>query len=95
MPIRIAAIDVSHWHSIYDAAYLKHLVQMEDVEVVALHDDDAEIAAKRARAIGVGAVYADHRRCSTASNRISSLRSAVTTAWRGVRMTCWIGASTS
>ncbi|AOZ01688.1 hypothetical protein BKK81_20110 [Cupriavidus sp. USMAHM13] len=60
MPIRIAAIDVSHWHSIYDAAYLKHLVQMEDVEVVALHDDDAEIAAKRARAIGVGAVYADH-----------------------------------
>jgi hypothetical protein len=24
MTIRIAAIEVSHWHAVYDAAYLRH-----------------------------------------------------------------------
>jgi hypothetical protein len=36
MTIRVAAIEVSHWHSIYDAAYLRHLVAMPDVDLVAI-----------------------------------------------------------
>jgi hypothetical protein len=35
MTIRVAAIEVSHWHALYDAAYLRHLVAMPDVELVA------------------------------------------------------------
>lgn len=60
MPVRIAAIDVSHWHSVYDAAYLKHLAHMEDVIVVAVQDADTEVAARRAAAVGGCAVYADY-----------------------------------
>ena len=36
MTIRVAAIEVSHWHALYDAAYLHHLVAMPDVELVAI-----------------------------------------------------------
>jgi hypothetical protein len=36
MTIRVAAIEVSHWHALHDAAYLRHLVAMPDVELVAL-----------------------------------------------------------
>jgi len=61
MPIRIAAIDVSHWHSVYDAAYLKQLVQMDDVELVAVQDRNLGVAANRAEAIGGCAVYDDYR----------------------------------
>jgi hypothetical protein len=32
MTIRIAAIEVSHWHALNDAAYLRHLVAMPDAE---------------------------------------------------------------
>ena len=35
MTIRVAAIEVCHWHSLYDAAYLRHLVAMPDVALVA------------------------------------------------------------
>ena len=35
MTIRVAAIEVSHWHALFDAAYLRHLVAMPDVELVA------------------------------------------------------------
>ena len=38
MTIRVAAIEVSHWHSLYDAAYLRHLVAMPDVDLVAIQD---------------------------------------------------------
>ena len=41
MTIRVAAIEVSHWHALYDAAYLRHLVAMPDVELVAIQDSDA------------------------------------------------------
>ena len=34
MTIRIAAIEVSHWHALHDAAYLRHLIAMPDVELV-------------------------------------------------------------
>ena len=40
MTIRIAAIEVSHWHALNDAAYLRHLVAMPDVELVAIQDSD-------------------------------------------------------
>jgi hypothetical protein len=49
MTIRVAAIEVSHWHALNDAAYLRHLVAMPEVELVAVQDSDAALAAKRAR----------------------------------------------
>ena len=38
MIIRVDAIEVSHWRALYDAAYLRHLVGMPDVELVAIQD---------------------------------------------------------
>ena len=55
MIIRVAAIGVGHWHSLYDAAYLRHLAAMGDVEIVGIHDGHPEIAAHRASEIGGGA----------------------------------------
>ncbi len=52
MPIRVAAIGVNHWHSLYDAAYLRQLSEMSDVQIVGIHDDSAEIAAHRANELG-------------------------------------------
>ena len=52
MTIRVAAIGVCHWHSIYDSAYLRHLAAMEDVEIVGVHDDQPDIAAHRVSEIG-------------------------------------------
>src|SRR6266705_351842 len=52
MTIRIAAIEVSHWHAVYDAAYLRHLIAMPDVELVAIQDSDADLAVKRAAEVG-------------------------------------------
>ena len=43
--MRIAAIEVSHWHSLYDAAYLRVLSALPDVELVGVHDPDAAVAA--------------------------------------------------
>jgi predicted dehydrogenase len=60
MSIRIAAIEVSHWHSLYDAAYLRHLAGMRDVEIVGLQDPSAEIAARRAAALGNPPVFTDY-----------------------------------
>ena len=54
MTIRVAAIGMCHWHSIYDSAYLRHLAAMEDVDIVGVHDDQPEIAAHRVSAIGGG-----------------------------------------
>ena len=36
MTIRIAAIGVSHWHAVHDAAYLRHLTAMPDVDLVSV-----------------------------------------------------------
>ena len=54
MTIRVAAIGVCHWHSIYDSAYLRHLAAMEDVDIVGVHDDQPDIAAHRVSEIGGG-----------------------------------------
>ena len=65
MPARIAAIGVSHWHSLYDSAYLRHLAGMPDTKLVALQDTSATIAAQRAAELGDPAVYTDYRRMLT------------------------------
>jgi len=59
--MRIAAIGVSHWHSLYDSAYLRHLAGMPDVELVGLQDNVAEIAARRAAVVGNPPVFIDYR----------------------------------
>lgn len=61
MPLRIAAIGVSHWHSLYDSAYLRHLAGMPDFELVGIQDASAEIATKRAAALGNPPVFTDYR----------------------------------
>ena len=65
MSARIAAIGVSHWHSLYDSAYLRHLAAIPDTKLVALQDTSAAIAAQRAAELGDPAVYTDYRRMLT------------------------------
>ena len=60
MSIRIAAIGVSHWHSLYDAAYLHRLARMPDVQMVGLHDPNPQIAAHRAAAVGNPPIFTDY-----------------------------------
>jgi hypothetical protein len=62
MTIRVAAIEVSHWHSLYDAAYLRHLVAMPDVELVAIQDSDAGLVARRAAEVGSPPTFTDYRK---------------------------------
>lgn len=61
MPIRIAAIGVGHWHTIHDAAYLKTLARMPEVELVGLQDADREIASARAAQFGNAPVFTNYR----------------------------------
>jgi predicted dehydrogenase len=61
MSVRVAAVEVSHWHSLHDAAYLKILADTPGVELVGLHDPSAEVAARRAAAVGHPPVFTDHR----------------------------------
>jgi len=65
VPVRVAAIGVSHWHSLYDSAYLRHLSGMRDMQLVGLHDSSAAIAAKRAAVLGDPPVFTDYRRMMT------------------------------
>jgi predicted dehydrogenase len=60
MTIRVAAIEVSHWHALNDAAYLRHLVAMPDVELVAIQDSDADLVAKRAAEVGSPPTFTDY-----------------------------------
>jgi predicted dehydrogenase len=61
MTIRIAATEVSHWHAVYDAAYLRHLIAMPDVELIAIQDSNAGLAAKRAAEVGSPLTFTDYR----------------------------------
>jgi predicted dehydrogenase len=61
MAIRVAAIEVSHWHALNDAAYLRHLVAMPDVELVGIQDSDPGLVAKRAEEVGRPPTFTDHR----------------------------------
>jgi predicted dehydrogenase len=65
MTIRIAAIEVSHWHAVFDAAYLRHLIAMPDVELIAVQDSDPGLAAKRAAEVGNVPTYTDYRKMLT------------------------------
>jgi predicted dehydrogenase len=62
MTIRIAAVEVSHWHALNDAAYLRHLLAMPDVELVAIQDSDAAIVAKRASEVKNPPTYTDYKK---------------------------------
>ena len=59
MTIRIAAIEVGHWHAVHDAAYLRHLVAMPDVALVGVQDSDAALARKRAAEAGNPPTFTD------------------------------------
>ena len=61
MTTRIAAIEVGHWHSLYDAAYLKTLVKMPDARLVGVQDPDAAMAARRAAELGDPPTFTDYR----------------------------------
>jgi len=67
MTIRIAAIEVSHWHALHDAAYLRHLITMPDVELIAIQDSDARLVARRAAEVGSPATFTDYRQMLAAT----------------------------
>jgi predicted dehydrogenase len=60
-PIRVAAIGIGHWHSLFDAAYLKALTLMAEAKLVAVHDADTALAAQRAATLGSPAVFGEYR----------------------------------
>jgi predicted dehydrogenase len=62
MTIRVAAVEVSHWHALNDASYLRHLIAMPDVQLVAVQDSDAAIVARRAAEVGNPQTFTDHRK---------------------------------
>jgi predicted dehydrogenase len=62
MTIRVAAIEVSHWHALNDAAYLRHLIAMPDVELIAIQDSDAGLVARRAAELGSPPTFTDYRK---------------------------------
>ena len=59
--IRIAAIGVGHWHSLFDAAYLKTLAGVPEVSLVGLQDLDAALAEQRAAQLGGPPTFTDYR----------------------------------
>lgn len=62
MTTRVAAVEVSHWHALNDAAYLRHLIAMPDVELVAIQDSDAGLVAKRAAEVKNPPTFTDRRK---------------------------------
>ena len=67
MSIRVAAIEVSHWHALNDAAYLRHLVAMPDVQLVGVQDSDPGLVARRAAEVGGPPTFTDYRRMLAAT----------------------------
>ena len=86
MTIRVAAIEVNHWHALYDAAYLRHLIAMSDVELVAIQDSDASLVARRAAELGSPPTFTDYRKmlATTRAQRIPALAELPTIAESGV-----------
>ena len=60
IPKRVAAIDVSHWHSAYDASYL-HILRDLGCDIVGVSDRAERIARDRAERFG-STPFADYRR---------------------------------
>ena len=92
MTIRIAAIEVSHWHALNDAAYLRHLVGMPDVELVAIQDSDPGLVAKRAAEVGTPPTFTNYRKMLPPPALTSSWHSGGTGRWPRSRTTCSIRA---
>jgi predicted dehydrogenase len=67
MTIRVAAIEVSHWHALNDASYLRHLVAMPDVQLVGVQDSDPGLVARRAAEVGGPPTFTDHRQMLAAT----------------------------
>ena len=67
MTIRVAAIGVSHWHALHDAAYLRHLAAMPDVQLVGIEDSDPGLVARRAAEVGGPPTFTDHRQMLAAT----------------------------
>src|SRR5262245_50196782 len=67
MNIRVAAIEVSHWHALHDAAYLRHLIAMPDVELVGVQDSHPELVARRAAEVGNPPAFTDYREMLSAT----------------------------
>jgi len=51
---------VGHWHSLFDAAYLKTLADMPEVHLVGLQDPDAVMAEQRAAQLGGPPTFTDY-----------------------------------
>src|SRR6185295_7859464 len=49
------------WHSLFDAAYLRTLARMPEVQLVGLQDPDVALAADRAAQVGGPPVFGDHK----------------------------------
>jgi predicted dehydrogenase len=64
-PIRVAAIGVGRWHALHDATYLRHLIAMPGVRLVAIQDPDAGLVAKRAAAAGDPPAFTDYQQMLT------------------------------
>src|SRR5260370_624453 len=60
IPKRVAVTEVSHWHSIYDASYLRILRDL-GCEIVGVSDRSARIVGERAEHFG-GAPFTDYRK---------------------------------
>lgn len=82
MTIRVAVIEVSHWHSLYDAAYLRHLVAMPDVALVGVQDSDAVLVAKRAAEVGHPRTFTDYRQMLDATRPDFALALGRHRRWR-------------
>jgi predicted dehydrogenase len=67
MTIRVAAIEVSHWHALNDAAYLRHLLAMPDVELIAIQDSDANLVTRRAAEVRSPPTFTDYRKMLAAT----------------------------
>ena len=61
MSIRIAVIGVGHWHSLFDAAYVKTLARLQNVTIVGVQDFDLGLATQRAAQVGDPPAFADYR----------------------------------
>jgi predicted dehydrogenase len=60
MSVKIAATGVSHWHSLFDSAYLRHLQDLPGYELAAVQDSVADIAHKRSVALGGVPAFTDY-----------------------------------
>src|SRR5258705_7510534 len=69
MTIRIAAVEVGHWHAVHDAAYLRHLFAMPDVALVGVQDSDAALAKKRAGEVGSPPTFTDYPKMLAGTKR--------------------------